>query len=92
MNIFDEVVRRVRKELRGGDASQVKIDASSTLEDLGLSSLQVAEIVFGLEEDLNLELDEERAANIKTLGELVQLANESLGHELPEHVTGAAGA
>jgi len=80
MNFFDEVVRRIRKEMRvDGSAEQVRIDESTTLEDLGLSSLQIADIVFGLEEDFNFEFDEERAASAKTLGELVALANEMLG-------------
>ena len=81
MTIFDETLHRVRKQMRVD--SSVTIDETSTLESLGLSSLQIAEIIFGLEEDFNLQIDEERAAGVKTLGELVQLLNESLGHELP---------
>jgi acyl carrier protein len=83
MSMLDEVVRRVRKQIRAADRS-IKIDESSTLDDLGLSSLQVADVVFSLEEDFELEFDSERAARIKTLGDLVALVDESLGDRAPE--------
>jgi acyl carrier protein len=80
MSSFDEVVGRVRKQSRV-DRS-VKIDETSTLDELGLSSLQVADIMFSLVEDLDIEIDEERAAQVKTLGELVALVDEALGQKV----------
>jgi acyl carrier protein len=77
MTVLDEVVRRVRKESRV-DAS--KIDEASTLDELGLSSLQVADIIFSLVDDFNVEIDEERAAQVNTLGELVAILDRALGH------------
>jgi acyl carrier protein len=77
MTVFDEVVQRVRKESRV-DGS--KIGEASTLDELGLSSLQVADIIFSLVDDFDVEIDEERAAQIKTLGELVAILDQALGN------------
>ena len=81
MSMLDEVVRRVRKEMRVDKTTRV--DENSTLDQLGLSSLQVADLVFTLEDDFELELDEERAAQVKTLGELVALVEESRERKAP---------
>jgi acyl carrier protein len=72
-----EVEALVRRELRGKSAG-VTLDANTPLADLGLSSLQVAEIIFSLEEEHEIEFDAAQAADITTLGELVALANEAL--------------
>ena len=73
---IEEVVRLVRREMRGAVNDGVKIDENSRLDDLGLSSLQVAEIVFTLEERYKVEFDPARAADARTLGDLIALGNE----------------
>jgi len=75
----DEVAALIRREQRGKLDDATIIDESTRLEDLGLSSLQVSEIVFTLEEDHGIEFDPARAADVKTLGELLEVANEALG-------------
>lgn len=77
MVTFPDVDVLVRRELRGKSAG-VTLDESTRLEDLGLSSLQVAEIVFSLEEEYDIEFDAAKAADAWTLGALVALANEAL--------------
>jgi acyl carrier protein len=72
----------VRRELRGKSAG-VTLDEYTPLADLGLSSLQVAEIIFSLEEEHEIEFDAAQAADITTLGELVTLANEALEAATP---------
>ena len=79
MSTFDEVVARVRKQSRVGRS--VKIDKTTTLEELGLSSLQVADLIFSLVEDLDIKIDEERAAQLRTLGEFVALLDEALARK-----------
>jgi acyl carrier protein len=79
MSTFDEVVARVRKQSRVGRS--VKIDETTTLEELGLSSLQVADLIFSLVEDLDIKIDEERAAQLRTLGEFVALLDEALARK-----------
>ncbi|HEX7278713.1 MAG TPA: phosphopantetheine-binding protein [Solirubrobacterales bacterium] len=76
MVTLNEVVDLVRREMRGKAPAEMAAD--TRLEDLSLSSLQVAEIVYTLEEEHEVEFDESRAAEIKTLGDVVALANAAI--------------
>ncbi len=78
MITVDETAGLIRRELRGKLPEGTTIDEGTRMEDLGLSSLQVSEIVFTLEEDHGIEFDPARAADVKTLGELIALGNEAI--------------
>lgn len=78
MITVEDVAARVRRELRGKLPAGKVIDDDTRLDDLGMSSLQVSEVIFSLEEDHGFEFDAARAADVKTVGEVVALANESL--------------
>ncbi len=71
-----EVAGIVRAQLGGKLPHDAKVDAESTLKDLGLSSLDITEIYFTIEEQVGTELDPTAAADVKTLGELVDVVNE----------------
>jgi acyl carrier protein len=71
----DDVARLVRRELRGKLAADHILDETTALADLGLSSLQISEIVFTLEDEHDVEFDTARAAEVRTLGDVVALAN-----------------
>ncbi|MEU7800546.1 acyl carrier protein [Micromonospora arborensis] len=58
-----------------GSHADHNLDANSSLRDIGLSSLQTADIVFTIEDRLGIEFDAGRAADIATIGDLVELAN-----------------
>jgi len=75
---LEEVAGLVRRELRRKLPADVELTSDTRLEALGLSSLQVAEIVFILEEEHEVEFDTSRAAEVKTLGDVVALANEAI--------------
>lgn len=77
MITVDEVAALIRREMRGKLPAETIIDENTSMDDLGLSSLQVAEIVFTLEEEHEVEFDPARAADAKTLGDLVALGNEA---------------
>lgn len=81
MITIDEVRDRVTQQLRDSLPSGVTIGENTMIESLGLSSLQISEIVFGLEEDHDVEFDAARAADAKTLGDLVKLANEAIAEK-----------
>ena len=78
MITIDEVVQLIRREMRGHLAADRLIDENTELADLGMSSLQVAEVVFTLEEQHETEFDPARAADAVTLGDLVRLGNDAL--------------
>lgn len=72
---FDEVCAKIRKTVRGRRAAELVIEEDSELTDLGLSSLQIADLVYSLEESLDIVLDPAQAAGVRTVGDLVALAN-----------------
>lgn len=78
MVTVEEVAELVRSKMRGKAASDRVIDENTRIDDLGLSSLQFAEVVFTLEDEYETEFDPARAADAKTLGDLVVLANEAI--------------
>lgn len=73
-----EVQQLVRRAIRGKRAHEVVIDEDSRLSDLGLSSLQTAEVVFSLEESRGVEFDPARASEAKTVGQLIALGNAAI--------------
>jgi acyl carrier protein len=72
----EEVCGRISKKL-GSRADSYTLDASTSFDAVGLSSLQIADIVYSIEDDLDVEFDESKAANVKTVGDLVRLAEEA---------------
>lgn len=83
MITVDEVADLIRRELRGKLPDGTTLDEDTPLEGLGLSSLQISEIVFTLEEEHGIEFDAARAADVTTIGQLVALGNETIGAGVP---------
>jgi acyl carrier protein len=77
----EEVADLIRKERRGKLPEGLVLGPDSGLEEIGLSSLQVSEIVFTLEEEHEIEFDAAKAADVKTIGQLVALGNEAIGSD-----------
>ncbi|MFG2562907.1 acyl carrier protein [Streptomyces sp. NPDC048496] len=72
----EEVCDRIAKKL-GSKAGSYTLDADTVFDSVGLSSLQIADIVYTIEDDLGIEFDESKAASVKTVADLVKLAGES---------------
>jgi acyl carrier protein len=72
---IDELSDLIRAELRGKLPKDVRIDENTRLDELGMSSLQISEVVFTLEDEHGVEFDPARAANAQTLGDLLSLGN-----------------
>jgi len=70
-----EKVTRILAEYKDIDESE--ISPESTLEELGLDSLDTVDLIMQFEDEfeVSLEVDEK----IKTVGELVKLIQESMG-------------
>lgn len=66
----------IEKKL-GSKAADVALDANTSFDSVGLSSLQIADIVYSIEDDAEIELDPSQAANVKTVGALVQLVKDT---------------
>ena len=52
------------------------VNLKEIVKDLGADSLDVVEMLMGLEEEFNITVPEEDAVNIKTVGDIVKLIEE----------------
>ncbi|MGM7720341.1 acyl carrier protein [uncultured Metabacillus sp.] len=72
-----EVLDRVTKiivDRLGVDESEVKLE-SSFKDDLGADSLDVVELVMELEDEFDMEISDEDAEKISTVGDAVNYIN-----------------
>lgn len=75
--IFDKVQKIVAEQLEV-DEKEVKPEASFA-NDLGADSLDTVELVMALEEEFEVEIPDEAAENIQTVGEAVNFIDKELG-------------
>lgn len=66
-----ERVQKIVAEQLGVDVSEVKPESSFT-EDLGADSLDTVELVMALEEEFEIEIPDEVAETIDTVGKAVE--------------------
>ena len=66
---FDRVKQVIVDQL-GVDESAVTMDASF-VEDLGADSLDIVELIMGLETEFDIEIPDEEAEKISTVGDAV---------------------
>jgi len=69
MNIFEKVKSLVAEQL-GVDAADITLETS--FDDLNADSLDVVELIMALEEEFDIEIPDEDAEKIKTVGDAVE--------------------
>lgn len=67
-----EKIRRIIAGILNVDPEGISTD-STFIEDLGADSLDVFQIVMGIEEEFDIEISPEDAERISTVGEAVEL-------------------
>lgn len=66
-----EKVRKIVVEQLGADEDDVTMEASF-IEDLNADSLDIVELIMALEEEFELEIPDEDAEKIATVGDAVE--------------------
>ena len=66
-----EKLRDIIDEVLNVDESEVKLEATF-VDDLGADSLDVFQIIMGLEEEFDIEIPNEEAEKIVTVGDAVE--------------------
>ena len=70
MDIF-ETVKSVVAEQLGIDESEITMDSSFN-DDLEADSLDIVELMMALEDEFKIEISDEDAGNISTIGDVVE--------------------
>ena len=74
--IFEQVKKLVIEQL-GVDKDKVALE-SSFIGDLGADSLDTVEFIMALEDKFNIEIPDEDAEKIKTVGDAVSYVEEKI--------------
>ena len=74
----EEILERAVEQIRNTMELEGEITEQTSLDDYDLDSLDNLEILMGLEDEFGVELDQERAAEARTVGDIVDLIAEAL--------------
>lgn len=75
MEEFDRVKEVIVDQL-GADEAAVTMEASF-VDDLGADSLDIVELIMGLETEFDIEIPDEEAEKIRTVGDAVNYIKEN---------------
>ena len=78
---MSDVAERVKKivvDHLGVDEAKV-VTGASFIDDLGADSLDTVELVMAFEEEFNIEIPDDAAENIQTVGDAVKFLEENSG-------------
>ena len=76
---MSDVAERVKKivvEHLGVEADKV-VDAANFIDDLGADSLDTVELVMAFEEEFGVEIPDDAAEKIRTVGDAVSFINQN---------------
>ncbi len=72
-----EKLKKVIAEVLSVDPEEITME-TTFMEDLGADSLDVFQIIMGLEEEFDIEIPPEKAETITTVGEAVELIKKEI--------------
>jgi len=70
-----EKVKEIISNILGVDSEDITME-SSFQDDLGADSLDVVELIMDLQEEFNIEIPDEEAEKIQTVGDVVDYIKE----------------
>ena len=77
-NIMEfEKMKKVIADVLNVDPEEITMDTTFT-EDLGADSLDLFQIIMGLEDEFDVQIDPEKTENITTVGEAVELLKSAI--------------
>ncbi len=67
---LDDKLKKIIEEQLGVESDRIKEEASF-IDDLGADSLDIVELVMAMEEEYDIEIPDEAAEKLKTVGDVV---------------------
>ncbi len=67
---LDDKIKKIIEEQLGVEGDKIKEEASF-IDDLGADSLDIVELVMAMEEEYDIEIPDEDAEKLKTVGDVV---------------------
>jgi acyl carrier protein len=80
MASIEERVKKVVSRLLGVNESQITGD-SDFVQDLGAESIQSIELVAAFEEEFDIEMDEEAALQVNTVGKAIEFIKKDIAEQ-----------
>ena len=80
---MEEVQKKLKEivmDRLNAEEDQIKPEASF-VEDLGADSLDIVELIMGIEEEFDIEIPDEDAEKLTTVGEALDYIKKKLGAE-----------
>ncbi|MHC6179583.1 acyl carrier protein [Clostridium sp. JNZ X4-2] len=68
--VFEKIQKLISEQL-GIDSQEINLE-SSFVDDLGADSLDIVELIMALETEFDLEIPDEEAEKVKTVGDVVE--------------------
>ena len=75
-NLLKEIIA----EVLNVDTAEIK-ESTTFVDDLGADSLDVFQIIMGVEEKLNIEVDTDAAEKLSTVGDAVELIKKTVAEK-----------
>ena len=72
-----EKLKKIIAEVLNVDVEEITMD-TTFVDDLGADSLDIFQIIMGLEEEFDIEIPDDQVENIKTVGDIVKYIEENI--------------
>lgn len=72
MDVLNTIKKILAEQL---DIDENSITETTTIEDLGVDSLDLVETIMNIEEEFGIEVDDNDVENLKTIGDFIKYIN-----------------
>ena len=75
-----DLLKEIIAEVLNVDTAEIR-ESTTFVDDLGADSLDVFQIIMGVEEKLNIEVDTDAAEKLSTVGDAVELIKKTVAEK-----------
>lgn len=75
---FEKVMKIITPFSKNPSAMSAASDSTRILEDLGVNSARLVDIILAFEDEFGIQVDDESADRVRTLGDAVQMIVQKL--------------